>query len=62
MNVKEIVVTLLAIIGALSICNYIVVTAPQLVNFMFWVMIFLISAASYNHFANKKRNKDKGNE
>ncbi|AGT13481.1 hypothetical protein TROLL_210 [Bacillus phage Troll] len=56
---KELTVTVLAIIGMLSIMNYIILVAPGIINLLFWVVVIIVSVLSYSHFANKKKNKDK---
>ncbi|MEB9013995.1 hypothetical protein P4H82_27890 [Bacillus cereus] len=56
---KELTVTVLAIIGMLSILNYVILVAPGIINLLFYVVLIIVGVTSYNHFANKKKNKDK---
>lgn len=57
MKAKELTVNVLAIIGILSILNYIILVAPGIINLLFWVVLIIVGITSYNHFANKKKNK-----
>ncbi|UNA01603.1 putative baseplate hub protein [Bacillus phage vB_BcgM] len=62
MKAKELTVTVLAIIGMLSILNYVILVAPGIINLLFWIVVIIVSVLSYSHFANKKKNQNKSED
>lgn len=62
MKAKDLVVTVLAIFGILSILNYVILVAPGIIDLLFYVVLIVVGVTSYNHFANKKKNQNKSED
>lgn len=55
MELKELAVTVLAVIGAVSILNYVIVHIPGLLNGLFWLTMIVAGTLAYNHYSSRNK-------